>query len=148
MCTFCWKKCLKMKGLLKVELVFTIFSQYKNANGANLIFEYAIRTWLCVHANRLRTALCQTPVDLFKKMSDVFVAVSCSDDSDCTVGGDACIVGYCQPENCTATAQCVADNYCSEDTVRRCVGLCFIKLLSYRIHRIKRSDIVLFKKLK
>ena len=76
-------------------------------------------------------------------MSHVFVAKSCSDDSDCSVDGDACIVGYCQPENCTATAQCVADNYCSQDMVRRCVGLCFIKLLSYRIHRIKRSDIVL-----
>ena len=100
----------------------------------------------CADANRLRTALYQSPVDLFKKMSYVFVAMSCSENSDCSVDGDACIVGYCQPENCTATAQCVADNYCSQDTVRRCVGLCFV--LSYQIHRIKRSDIVLFERLK
>ena len=59
-------------------------------------------------------------------VSDLFVAAPCSDNADCSVDGDACIVGYCQPEFCNATAQCVADNYCSQDVTRRCVGLYYL----------------------
>ncbi len=104
----------KTMTLFYVRIHFIVMTLLLTSTGQNIV---VFAVWTCDSSSSERQC---SSGQLCTSQNVCEPAVSCSSQSDCTAAGlppECSQSGYCQPDSCTATGQCVHGQVCSSGLV-------------------------------